>query len=59
MKYFFPVMIGYFSYSLPLGLSLYWNIFSIFSIIQHMHLNRGKKEAVVSSKEITTPTKTK
>ena len=38
MKYVFPVMIGYFSYTLPLGLSLYWNIFSIFSIIQHyMH----------------------
>ena len=35
MKYVFPVMIGYFSYSLPLGLSLYWNIFSLFSIIQH------------------------
>lgn len=35
MKYVFPVMIAYFSYSLPLGLSLYWNIFSLFSIIQH------------------------
>ena len=34
MKYFFPVMIAFFSYQLPVGLSLYWNIFSIFSIIQ-------------------------
>lgn len=34
MKYMFPVMIGYFSYTLPLGLSLYWNIFSIFAILQ-------------------------
>jgi YidC/Oxa1 family membrane protein insertase len=42
MKYFFPLMIGYFSYTLPLGLSLYWNIFSIFSIIQHIHLNKDK-----------------
>ncbi len=43
MKYFFPVMIGYFSYTLPLGLSLYWNVFSIFSIIQHIHINRSKE----------------
>ncbi len=34
MKYIFPVMIGWFSYTLPVGLSLYWNIFSLFSIIQ-------------------------
>ncbi len=34
MRYFFPVMIAFFSYQLPVGLSLYWNIFSIFSIIQ-------------------------
>lgn len=35
MRYVFPVMIGYFSYTLPLGLSLYWNAFSLYSIIQH------------------------
>jgi YidC/Oxa1 family membrane protein insertase len=44
MKYFFPIMIGYFSYTLPLGLSIYWNIFSIFTVLQHFHINRGKKE---------------
>lgn len=38
MKFFFPVLIGWFSYSLPVGLSLYWNIFSIFSIIQYQQL---------------------
>lgn len=43
MKYFFPVMIGYFSYTLPIGLSIYWNIFSLFSILQHFHINREKK----------------
>jgi len=36
MKYIFPVMIGYFSYTLPIGLSLYWNVFSLFSIIQYL-----------------------
>lgn len=35
MKYIFPFMIGWFSYTLPIGLSLYWNIFSIFSIMQY------------------------
>jgi len=35
MKYIFPLMIGFFSFQFPIGLSLYWNIFSIFSIIQY------------------------
>lgn len=38
MKYVFPLMIGWFSYSLPIGLSLYWNIFSLFSIMQGKRL---------------------
>lgn len=33
MKIMFPLMIGYFSYTFPVGLALYWNIFSLFSII--------------------------
>lgn len=41
MKYVFPILIGYFSYTLPVGLSLYWNIFSLFSIIQYKQM--GKK----------------
>lgn len=32
--YIFPVMIGFFSYSFPFGLSLYWNAFTIFGILQ-------------------------
>jgi YidC/Oxa1 family membrane protein insertase len=32
--YIFPFMIGFFSYSFPIGLSLYWNTFTIFGIIQ-------------------------
>ncbi|MCL4363985.1 YidC/Oxa1 family membrane protein insertase [Patescibacteria group bacterium] len=39
MKFLFPLMIGWFSYTLPAGLSLYWNIFSLFSIIQGKQLN--------------------
>ncbi|MEK7186304.1 MAG: YidC/Oxa1 family membrane protein insertase [Patescibacteria group bacterium] len=32
--FIFPIMIGFFSYGFPIGLSLYWNTFSIFGIIQ-------------------------
>lgn len=32
--YIFPVMIAFFSFTLPTGLSLYWNTFTIFGIIQ-------------------------
>jgi YidC/Oxa1 family membrane protein insertase len=32
--YLFPIMIGFFSFNFPFGLSLYWNTFSIFGIIQ-------------------------
>ncbi len=38
MKYFFPLMIGWFSFNLPTGLALYWNIFSLFSIVQARNL---------------------
>lgn len=34
MKIMFPIMIAYFSYILPVGLALYWNVFSLFSILQ-------------------------
>ena len=43
MKYMFPVMIGYFSYSLPIGLALYWNIFSIMGIMQYRKVNNKLK----------------
>lgn len=32
--YMFPVMIGIFSYTFPVGISLYWNTFTIFGILQ-------------------------
>lgn len=32
--YIFPVMIGYFSFQFPIALSLYWNVFTIFGILQ-------------------------
>jgi YidC/Oxa1 family membrane protein insertase len=39
--YIFPVMIGFFSFSFPIGLSLYWNTFTVFGIIQQYLINGG------------------
>lgn len=50
MKYVFPFMIGFFALRMPVGLALYWNIFSVFSIIQYeLHKKHTKK-----SKEVKT-----
>lgn len=38
MTYFIPVTIGIAAFNFPLGLSLYWNTFSIFAIIQQYRL---------------------
>ena len=41
MKFIFPLMIAFFAYMLPVGMSLYWNIFSILSIIYYQKLNKN------------------
>ncbi|OGG00809.1 hypothetical protein A3D78_01710 [Candidatus Gottesmanbacteria bacterium RIFCSPHIGHO2_02_FULL_39_14] len=38
MAIMMPLMIGFFAYSFPLGLSLYWNTFTIFGIIQQYRI---------------------
>lgn len=40
--YIFPVMIGFFAFSFPLGLSLYWNTFTIFGILQQNKIKQVK-----------------
>lgn len=43
--YILPVLIGYFSFSFPLALALYWNTFTIFGIIQQYRVaGLGKVE---------------
>lgn len=37
--YIFPLMIGFFSYTFPIGLSLYWNTFTVFGIIQQYKIS--------------------
>src|SRR3989344_3706295 len=48
MKYMFPIMIGWFSYSLPIGLALYWNIFSIMGIMQYKKVNNKSQIKIKS-----------
>lgn len=42
MKYLFPLMIGWISYRFPFGLALYWNTFTVFGIIQQMHVQKER-----------------
>jgi len=35
-----PVMFGVFAYQFPLGLALYWNVFSLFGIMQQLSINK-------------------
>lgn len=37
--YIFPAMIGFFSYTFPIGLSLYWNTFTLFGILQQYQIS--------------------
>lgn len=37
--YIFPLMIGFFAFNFPFGLSLYWNTFTIFGIIQQYKIS--------------------
>jgi YidC/Oxa1 family membrane protein insertase len=37
--YIFPVMIAFFSWGFPIGISLYWNTFTIFGIIQQYRIS--------------------
>lgn len=38
MVYFMPVMIAYFAFSFPIGLAIYWNVYTILGIIQQYML---------------------
>ena len=43
MTLMMPIMIGFFAYSFPLGLSLYWNTFTVFGIIQQYQIQKAEK----------------
>lgn len=35
-----PIMFGMFAFQFPLGLSLYWNVFGLFGIMQQLRINK-------------------
>ncbi len=40
MNIIFPLMIGWFAFSFPVGLSLYWNTFTVLGIMQQIEINK-------------------
>jgi YidC/Oxa1 family membrane protein insertase len=42
MQFMMPLMIGFFSFSFPLGLSLYWNTYTVFGIIQQVKIQKNQ-----------------
>lgn len=42
MALMMPIMIGFFAFSFPVGLALYWNTFSLFAIIQQRAINNKR-----------------
>ncbi len=49
MVYLMPIMIGYFAYSFPVGLAIYWNTYTILGIIQqHRVSGWGGLESLVT-----------
>ena len=48
MLYFFPLMILFFGFQVPAGLSLYWSVNSILQIIQYFTLDKKFKEQLAN-----------
>ncbi|MDP3974100.1 MAG: YidC/Oxa1 family membrane protein insertase [Candidatus Daviesbacteria bacterium] len=49
MVYLMPVMIGYFAFTFPIGLAIYWNVYTIFGICQqYQHTGWGGAADMVS-----------
>ncbi|MEK7129595.1 MAG: YidC/Oxa1 family membrane protein insertase [Patescibacteria group bacterium] len=42
MALMMPIMFGIFAFQFPLGLSLYWNVFGLFGIMQQLAVNKAK-----------------
>jgi YidC/Oxa1 family membrane protein insertase len=67
--YILPAMIGFFSYNFQLGLSLYWNTFTIFGIIQQYRIQglgslqdlfkKKAEQTIINVKPIEAPRKGK
>jgi membrane protein insertase Oxa1/YidC/SpoIIIJ len=45
MKYFFPIVVTFISYSISGALSLYWITSNVFSIVQEMYIKKKYHQA--------------
>jgi len=51
MLYLFPVMTLLFGYTLPSGVILYWFVFSLFSYLQQLMINKGRIRKELASEQ--------
>ena len=51
MSIMMPLMIGFFAYSFPLGLALYWNTFTVFGILQQVLLKKQLESLEVQNEK--------
>jgi YidC/Oxa1 family membrane protein insertase len=49
MLYLMPLMIAFFSSSVPAGVSLYWAVSTMYGIIQQIFVNRGLAKGASTS----------
>ena len=47
MLFLFPLMIGFASYNFPVGIALYWNIFTAFGIVQYFQIKQMREKAAL------------
>ncbi|MCR4305885.1 MAG: YidC/Oxa1 family membrane protein insertase [Candidatus Daviesbacteria bacterium] len=53
MVYLMPIMIGYFAFSFPIGLAIYWNTYTIMGIIQQHRISGwGGLEGLVNKVKV-------
>lgn len=52
MTILFPFMIGWLSFNFPIGLALYWNIFTLFGIVQYLEQRKLQSLKHTSKKTV-------
>lgn len=50
MLFLFPLMIGFAAYNFQVGIALYWNIFTIFGIVQYFQIKKMRETAALPKK---------
>lgn len=53
MMYFSPLLIGWFSFQLPAGLTLYWMTGTVFQLLQQFYIEKTKKNENVAGNDVS------